>query len=137
MKKTKFRNIMRKNTQRKAVGSKILQPLISYLLLASIVFLGLPLNLQAQMPGDQETLRIAGNKVSLRKMSNAKTSKMSAQSYSEMKIQAAQNNSGAAVKTAQSGEVEYAVLNVEFKTPVARQAVFTDLKQSNSSMQRF
>jgi subtilisin family serine protease len=45
---------------------------------------------------------------------------------------AAMDESGgiAMAKTAAAGEKSYGVLNVEFKTPLARKAVFTDLKQS-------
>ena len=122
---------MKKNTDYKTPGAKFLQQMVSCLMLAGILFTGLPLNLQAQMYDNRETLKMEGTKASLQKMSDGKSSKMSASSYSEMRVRAAQSNSGtAATKAAQSGESKYAVLNVEFKTPVSRQAVFTDQKQS-------
>ncbi len=131
-------NIMKKNTNRKKFGSKILQPLISYLLFAGIIFTGLPLHLQAQKSDDSDKLEMTGKEVSLIKMSDSIASKMSAESYSEMKAQATQNDSGAiSVKSAQNGGSKYAVLNVEFKTPAVRQAVFTDQKHQNLKMSPF
>ncbi len=121
---------MKNNFERKTLYSKILQMPVSYLLVAAILFLGLPLNLPAQMSGETDALKITGKMMALPKMSDSKTSKMSASSYSEMKTRAAQSNSGAEVKAAQTGETNYVVLNVEFKTPLARKAVFTDQKQS-------
>lgn len=57
-------------------------------------------------------------------MSDSTTSKMSAESFSEMKMQAVQNDSGAvSLKAAPDGAAKYAVLNVEFKTSTARQSV--------------
>ena len=117
--------------QPKAFDSNVLRNLISCLLLAGVLFSGLPLDLRAQTTNKDDALTTLGQKVSLQKMFNPKASKMSAQSFSEMKVQAAQNNSGAKTKNAPGAAMTYAVLNVEFKTPIARSAVFTDFKNSN------
>lgn len=125
---------MRKNNETKAYGSRILGSLICFLLLGGIFMSSLPLKSKAQTSDTRNALKITGNKVALQKISDAKASKMSARSYTEMKIQSAQNNSGAAAtatNAAQSEEMKYAVLNVEFKTPASRRAVFTDQKKSN------
>jgi subtilisin family serine protease len=131
MKMTDQSNIQKTNAERHAVGSKILQRLISCLLLAVMILPGFSANLRAQTSGNDDALKMLGQKVSLQKTFDHKASKMSAQSFSALKTQAAQNNSAAATKNAQAAGMRYVVLNVEFKTPIARKAVFTDLKKSN------
>lgn len=104
---------------------------ISCLLFFGILLTGLPLNLRAQKPEQTDALKMTGAKVFLRQNLSGNASKMSAQSFSEMKIQAAQNNTNLAKeKSAASVEMTYAVLNVEFKNPASRQAVFTNAKIS-------
>ncbi len=123
---------MKTQTKQHTMKTGLLRPLISYLLLAGIMFTGLPLGMNAQMSDDKDTLKMSGKQILLQKTSDKKVSKMSGASYTEMKTRAAQSNSGeVSVKSAQTGESNYAVLNVEFKTPAARQAVFTNQKQSN------
>ncbi|MEP7036997.1 MAG: S8 family serine peptidase, partial [Acidobacteriota bacterium] len=130
MKKTNSENSLEKHAKQKASGLNILQAAISCLLFAVIFLSGLPLNLQAQMTGDDDVLKMNGNVISVQKLSDSRASKMSVRSYSEMKTRAARNNSVARRKTARGESVSYAVLNVEFKTPASRRSVFTDQKQS-------
>jgi subtilisin family serine protease len=103
---------------------------MSYALLTSILFLGLPLRSAAQQTGKGD-LEPSGDKIFLRKGTSAKTNKMSAANFNEARTTAAEERAGVATTTAAGGDtVAYGVLNVEFKTPIARRLLFTDLKQS-------
>jgi len=100
---------------------------IAAFLLFNIFFLGLPL----KTFGQDEALKMSGKVLSMRSFFSGKASKMSAQSFSEMTAQSAKNNAAAAkTKAAAGGEMTYYVLNIEFTTPTARKALFSDQKVS-------
>jgi subtilisin family serine protease len=101
----------------------------TYLLLASTLFFGLPLNVRAQTPQDE--LGRSNDKVALRRDAKQKMNKMSGgETFAQAKLAAMEESAGIANTKTAAGETSYGVLNVEFKTPLARKAVFTDLKQS-------
>ena len=103
--------------------------LAAYMLLACTVFIGLPLNTPAQISKDD--LERSSDKIALRKQTRQKVNKMSGGgSFAQAKKAAGEEQSGVVSTKEATGETSYAVLNVEFKTPLARKAVFTDLKQS-------
>jgi len=109
----------------KLIKSALVYRAMSYLLVASTVFITLPLNASAQ-----DTLNRAGDKVALGGKTALKVNKMSGGSFAEAKAAATETKAGVATATAAGATATYAVLNVEFKTPVARKLLFTDLKQS-------
>ena len=104
---------------------------IAYLLVASTVFIGLPLNGSAQVSKQDDALNRSTDKVALRKQTTVKVNKMSGGTFAEAKAAATESKAGVATAAAATGDtVSYGVLSVEFKTPVARKLLFTDLKQS-------
>lgn len=108
------------------IKSALVYRAMSYLLAASTVFITLPLNVPAQ-----DNLNRAGEKVALVGQNVRKANKMSGGTFTEAKAAAAETKSGVVTATTAAGDTaSYAVLNVEFKTPVARKLLFTDLKQS-------
>lgn len=115
-----------------AVRSNFWRLSISYVLSASILYVGLPFNSAAQNFGNNDALKMDGQKIVLGKFVDQTFSKMSSRSFSAMKTQSAQNKSNVAkTKNAANAEVEYFVLNVEFKDVKTRQAIFPTLKKSN------
>ena len=118
-----------KTKHQKPIQLKLFQSAVSYLMLLGLLLTGLPISSMAQKPEKNEDLA-AGRKITLRQSMSKNSSKMSAQSFSAMKTQAVQNKSNLAKTAGADGEVEYAVLNVEFKTVPARQAVFTETRVS-------
>lgn len=105
---------------------------ISYCLVASVIFLAIPTQTTGQKPGRGDEMEKAIEKPTPGVEINGTLNKMSANSYAEARAAAMESNSGVATApTATGNSVRYYVLNVEFKTPVARRLVFSDLKKSN------
>ena len=115
--------------RRVSYGTALARVLSSYLVLASTFFIGLPLSVPAQM--SQDGLERSTDKIVLHRNARQKMNKMAGgETYAKAKLAAMDESAGIATTKAAAGETAYGVLNVEFKTPVARKAVFTDLKQS-------
>jgi subtilisin family serine protease len=113
------------------VNNGLARNVLSYLLVASTVFVGLPFYTIGQVSKNDDLSR-SGDKVALGKKTQPKTNKMDGgTNLTEAKVAAAAASTGVvSAKNASGADVSYSVLNVEFKTPVARKLVFTDLKQS-------
>src|SRR4051794_7019775 len=90
--------------------------LASYLLLASSIFFSLPLAANAQMGTDE--LQRSADKIQLRKETRQSVNKMSGGTFASARKAAQEENAGIATTKAAAGESSYAVLNIEFKTPV-------------------
>ncbi len=121
-----------KNTNYRKSSRKAVQALISYILLAGFIFLGLPTNLPAQKTDDDpKNFKIGGEAVTLGTKKNNIMNKMPAESYQQMmtEIKKTDATSNGANGARDEGTV-YVVLNIEFKTPAARRAVFSDQKKS-------
>jgi subtilisin family serine protease len=88
--------------------------------------------MHAQGPTNNELLTAAGAARDLGTNTNNVASKMSAVSFSAMQAQAVENGSNMATEKSGTGTASrYAVLNIEFRTPASRRAVFSDLRKSS------
>jgi subtilisin family serine protease len=105
---------------------------ISYLVLSAIVFIGIPGATTAQKPDGSDNSQMSGEMIRPVQNANAKMNKMSAENFAQAKAMAAGDKLAMpSVKAAAGGQpTTYYVMNVEFKTAIARRLVFTDLKQS-------
>lgn len=101
------------------------------LIMASIIFMTLPFGSAAQTGSADDRLKPNGKKVAPSDQAASMRSKMSVDSFAEV-MTASTQNKATVVKTNTAGgaAVNYAILNIEYKTPAGRRLVFTDLKRS-------
>lgn len=123
---------LEKNTNHGKTSRKLFQAAISYILLAGFIFLGLPTISQAQKTDDDpKNFKVGGEAIALGTKKNSIMNKMPAASYEQMIAEAKRGDAtSTGVNAARDEGTLYVVLNLEFKTPDARRAVFTDQKKS-------
>ncbi len=118
----------RRNTNRHNTGGAALRTrLFTFALLTALVWGAIPSAVTGQTDSDPRNAK-SGMPLASASFANKMASKMSLGSYSE--LMANTTNRVKSKAAAAGGSVTYAILNVEFKTPAARKAVFTDLKAS-------
>lgn len=106
------------------------RPVISLLMVFSILFQGFSSNLEAQVSRKPDIYPLAAGKIFLARNIDKKISKMSARSFTATKAQTAKSVSNPADGSDAGALVNYTVLNVEFRDANSRAAVFSDTKKS-------
>ncbi len=97
---------------------------IAYTVTASFLVIGLPVT------GQNSSSPLASDTVTLADLANSRAGKMSVDSFAQLSAASADDQALSSVSAAVQGTKTYQVLNIEFKTPEARRAVFTDQKKS-------
>ncbi len=103
---------------------------MSYFLLAAILFLGLPVPSNSQNAADSP-LAATGSPVVIAGAEDPMVSKMSIGSFSELRSLSTDEQASTGVAMNRNGEpVLFTLLHLEFETPAARTAIFTNQKTS-------
>lgn len=126
--KSPYTTAAKADSPRRAV--KLRHMAISYVLLAAIVFLGLPIESNSQATTD-DLLAATGSPVSFANEADPTISKMSVGSLSELRAMSADEQSSTGVAMNRNGDpVLFTFLHLEYATPAARMAVFSNQKVS-------
>ena len=106
------------------------QIFVSYSLLAAILFLGLPTPSNSQNSTDNP-LAATGLQIVIADAEDATISKMSIGSFSELRSLSSDEQASTGVAMNSNGDpILFTLLHLEFETPAARTAVFSNQKVS-------